>query len=66
MSSVSRRFAAEMHCDLMRQGLAKLGYRTPRRSKPKAPPVVRACDRCMDWHSGSCRSFQAKKAARNG
>lgn len=36
----------------------------PRRRKAKATPVVRACDRCCDWHSGSCKAFQAKKAAR--
>jgi hypothetical protein len=60
------RQAAERHCDLMRQGLAKLSYRKPHQSKPKTAPVVRSCDHCRDWHSGSCASFQKKKAARNG
>lgn len=52
---------AERHADLMRQGIWKgVPVRQP---KIKAAPVVRACDRCRDWHSGSCVSFQKKVAA---
>jgi hypothetical protein len=34
-------------CDLMRQGFMK----PMRARKPKAAPVIVACDRCLDWHA---------------
>ncbi len=57
---------AGRHCnrnaDILLQGFMK--PQRPRRVAEKKIPVVRACDRCRDWHSGSCRSFQKKKSER--
>ena len=52
----------ERHADLMRQGIWKARVKPVR--KPMAKPVVRACDNCCDWHSGSCKKFQARKVER--
>jgi hypothetical protein len=48
----------------MHRHMKAVGTMPRRRKATTAAPVVRACDRCCDWHSGSCKAFQAKKAAR--
>ena len=52
-------YANERYIDLMRQGIWKSPVAKTKKVKPVLPIV--ACDKCQDWHSGSCRSFQAKK-----
>ena len=51
----------EMQCDLMRQGFMR-PLKVAKKPKPLAP--MKACDKCCDWHRGSCAKFQAAKAAR--